>query len=119
MKVYVEPLVVAGTERGGEDLSLVFRAESDSRPNLATITLDDIEIALEGDMWQFREEDATPGDPEVWLRTDHYEIEWEGSREDLKHMVLGWIRSKMYWSSNFDGDLFSFKYEEFIDGNAE
>jgi hypothetical protein len=90
VKVYVTPRVVAGTDRGGEDLFLDFEAHHDGD----TPPVDEpVEVLLcVRDDWEGLTEvrDLTGDEPDeaylpgvrVYYRSCYYDFEWEGTGED-------------------------------------
>ena len=93
MKVFVEPEVVAGLERGGEDLFLLVKAEhvGNTPPvgeelEVLLPTTDDYEgcsVSYEG------KEDSDWVQGPVKFHTDFYEFEWEGTGRDVLALTSG------------------------------
>ena len=115
IKVLVSSVVVAGTDRGGEDLFIKFTASTTERPTL-NYGLNDIEIEVGDDIDEI--------DGVLSVCTEAYEFEWEGTRDAIKERVLPFLNSDEYidgdgWISNLKGTKFIFTLEDFVDGNAD
>ena len=120
MKVTVTPKVVGGTNRGGEDLFLVFEATGEVSDSFVV-------EPLPGDPdWDCDDE----LDPEaVWsVRTAHYGFEWSGTLKDLAAIVAGDVtnpRSWEWWATYRERGSTSqqpqkrFRCEHFVAGNAD
>ena len=113
MKVTVTPKVVGGTNRGGEDLFLVFEATADGCDALT------VEPRPGDPDWDCDDE----LDPEaVWsVRTGHYEFEWSGTLEDLAEVARQLIAtgSWEWYGSTSQQPQKHFRCEHFVAGNAD
>jgi len=115
MRVTVTPKVVGGTDKGGEDLYLVFTATGE-------VSDDFVVEPLPGDPdWDCDDED----DPEaVWsCCTGHCEFEWSGTLKDLAEVAqaAGATRAdswEWYGPANQQPQK-RFRYEHFVAGNAD
>ena len=115
MKVTVEPKTVCGTDRGGEDLFLVFTASGEPSDHFTVEPVD-------GDpSWHCEGDDDDPG--VLWCRTGHYEFKWEGTLEDLHQLAEdAGVTCPDEWE--WCGPVTSppqrrWCYEHFVGGNAE
>ena len=114
MKVTVTPKTVGGTNRGGEDLFLVFEATGEISDSFTV-------EPLPGDPdWDCDDE----LDPEaVWsVCTAHYEFEWSGTLKDLAKIVAGDVTSPRAWEwcgSTSQQPQKRFRCEHFVAGNAD
>lgn len=106
--VVASPFVEAGIQRGGEDLFIKFSAKTTTRPDLSNL---DFQIDLDNE-W------SIDGD-QISFKTEYYDFGWNGTKDDLRKMVMGAIIKESHWNSNLAGTEFRFEYEEFVDGNAE
>ena len=81
MKVTVTPRVVAGTDRGGEDLFLDFVAYHDGDTPPVEESVEEVQLGLEewDGLTEVLDEETCDGGPEVCYRTCHYEFEWTGT----------------------------------------
>lgn len=121
MRVTVAAKTVAGTDRGGEDLYLVFEAtECDGTAPVVDL--------VDGDPSWFRDEEDEEEDEESPLsrwecRTDHYEFEWRGSLQDLADLAVELgvqDPEKWEWSGPASGPPQKrFRVLHFVDGNAD
>lgn len=86
MKIYIEPRVEAGTDRGGENLYLDFSAhhDGDTPPN------EPIEVVLSTrDDWEGSTIACTEdGEARIRYKSPHYEFEWEGTGDDALGLIL-------------------------------
>lgn len=144
MNISVKPHVVAGTDRGGEDLFLVFFHECDgseiptTEPRLefelydsgATITDGDREIdviqphvtlrpgAQEADVIQTR---LGAGELSIRYSTE-CGFTWCGKVEDALAIIAHMVRDSAYWHfchSPGEPERLRFEHTYFVDGNAE
>lgn len=118
MKITVEPKTVAGTNGGGEDLFLVFRAVGEPSDEFV------VEPVSGDPSWDI-EGDGDEDDPDnVWsCCTDHYEFEWRGTLRDL-HKLASEVgvtdRSRWVWSGSVGGTpQAKFVSEHLVAGNAD
>jgi len=91
--VFVTPEVEAGTNRGGEDLRVLYEAVVDG--DQVPTSLDDfrVELSTDEDGWSFTGEHVKNHDSGVCagptsegvyhVRTDHYEFEWRTTTETV------------------------------------
>ena len=116
IKVTVTKDVVAGTERGGEDLFLVFQASTSKPPDLNSILPKDIEIDVEVLVVQVALKEK---DGQLYACSKGAFI-WAGTKEDLKQLVLPHLEELMNWSRpGLEGEICQFEYRHFVDGNAD
>jgi hypothetical protein len=142
IEIIVYPVVVAGPDRGGEDLWLDFSAVIDltKHPELKEATADRRQFAMElNTIWHHKGEisvdfgcgdevasshfDTTLGGcPEVEYRTPHYGFSWKGTPED----ALGLIRERLLdprsWKVSYrigDHPHVEFRHRHYVAGNAE
>jgi hypothetical protein len=130
LKVKVKPEVVAGTERGGEDLFLVFSCYSfDTEPLELEVeegqacSLSDDADSLDDE--DYDEETGEPDPEKVTYTycTDCYEIDWSGTLSDLRELaVKHGVHDESKWSwygSCSEEPKKRFHVEFYVDGNAE
>lgn len=129
MNIAVRPVVKAGVDRGGENLFLEFLCFKFDREPIEFELLEDegccyYDNSLDLDESHY-DEDGEP-DPEKITHqytTDHYEIEWSGSLEDLRKLVtdLGvHDETKWVWHGTCDkAPKKMFKKQHYVGGNAE
>jgi hypothetical protein len=110
MVVRVSKSVVAGADRGGEDLFLVFEGEVPVVPHLRSLRFT---LAPLGD--DFVDE----GGGVFTARSDQYEFEWRGFEKDLMQIVGPAIRDEKNWTRGLRGEGARFRFKFFVDGNAE
>lgn len=121
LRVDVHAKAVAGTDRGGEDLYLVFETDTTKRPNLKkpggfVVNMSEVgNVGCNGRAL----EDNSDIIRKIRYTTYHNEFKWEGTEDDLIEIVASKLKDKQYWSRPFDGKKFSFKYEHFVHGNAD
>lgn len=123
MKLTVYPKVVAGTDRGGEDLYLVFHAQATGPLNPEYLEVTDLEIdggrhgGVGVEVLEFDEASHRIMKVRWW---SSYEFEWVGTPEDLKLLVGKYLKEETLWSRpGLRGNLCVFRYEHFVDGNAQ
>lgn len=126
IKATVEPHVVAGTDRGGEDLYLLFSAHEDDTVEGVLLELEDGDEVWN---WEYEDEEAEEDcDDEhegkvYFCTTSQYKFKWEGTHKDLlKLFVENGGTDTNCWSwygpvSEPPKKRFILKF--YVDGNAE
>jgi len=119
LTVNVESKTVAGTERGGEDLFLLFTAEAD----VVGLNLDALEPVLAvGESFDGSPvpRSGAPDEPAtVWCSSPTGDFEWRGTEQELLDLVEQHLRLPDNWSVRLGGTTAKFEYEEFVGGNAD
>jgi hypothetical protein len=132
IELTVEGQGTAGTDRGGEDLNLLFRACTDAQePETFAefIKLAKIEVVfMEGEGCLMIpdprevEDDRDLATEMVEFKTFHYDFSWKGTRAEALALVEKNLRNPKFWTAQ--GPLGApavavFSQDVFIDGNAE
>ncbi len=125
VRATVEPKVVAGTERGGEDLFLLFTAYEDNKVEGVLLELkdgDDLDWYYEEENEEESEEDEHKG--KVYsCTTVQYEFTWEGTHQDLLELYKeqgGDDTTTWNWYGPVsEPPKKRFYLEHFVDGNAD
>ena len=102
----VKPHVVAGLNKGGEDLFLLFSC-AEGQPD------SDFELSLENGnvVWKSDQEEGTT---DFRVNSGEYEFTWEGTKEDLLRLAeRKGLRDASKWSAG------SWKHKYFVNGNAD
>ena len=125
MRLIVTPRVVAGTDRGGEDLFLdvVAEVEGNTPPSLEDIEVvgfnaDLVHIEPIGDVLE--EDDLILG--KVKVTSPHYEFEWSGDGNDILDLVRDEFQNPKSWCfchQHGEPERLRFYSELYIDGNAD
>jgi len=135
IEVTVNTDLVAGTNRGGEDLYLEFTAKTPSKPDFELFkNQDNIKLILgEGSIKSLRlpdEEDEDEGDGEnfldafeadkkIILAEGEYEFQWVGTKSQLVALAAQLLLDKKNWSRGIDSDECKFEARHFVHGNAD
>jgi hypothetical protein len=117
MIVTVSPLLVAGTDRGGEDLFLKFTCEVTGQPDFSQP-----QDSRGGFMSPFAplKDGIVEEDYEMQAGPTEYEFMWEGKVADLREILKDEIRKESNWSRpGFSSNVCKFEYKHFVDGNAD
>jgi hypothetical protein len=114
--VNVVPEVVAGLDKGGEDLYLAFTCEvgSDVPPTNFRCKLD----LTKGDGYSVR----AHANGEVRYHTDFYELEWCGTDETAFELVKDKLADKKNWAfchKPGEEPRLRFYHRHYVDGNAD
>ena len=112
----VIPHVVSGTERGGEDLYLIFRCTEESA---------EFEVSPEDGSvnWELEQDDETGETVGLYCQTEHYEHSWKGTPSDLLEIAFGLgLLDKSTWKwcgDSFEEPKLEWKHMFFVGGNAD
>lgn len=126
MKLIVTPRVVAGTDRGGEDLFLdiVAEVEGNTPPSLEDIEVvgfnADADAHMEPVGEVLEEDGLILGSVEV--NSGHYEFEWSGDGNDILDLVRDEFKDPKSWCfchQHGEPERLRFYVEYFVDGNAD
>ena len=132
MKIYVSPVVIAGTQRGGEDLQFCYRAEhcGENPPTDEEVEVvlycaedhEDLSVQILEDIEEI--EDDEYADVRVRYTTNYYEFTWEGKGEDALKTgpILEHFKNPENWAyCHKPGQPARLRCErtELIEGNAE
>jgi hypothetical protein len=131
MKIKVSCDLVHGTDRGGEDLFLVFRTESNNiQPAnslglmgpILDLTKETLELELdldeESEDMKKMIRDFHEGN-QITLGWGEYDFRWVGTKGDLLEIVRNSILEPRFWSRTADEVIWRFKLTHFVDGNAD
>lgn len=120
--VNVWPRVKHGTDRGGEDLFIVFSVETMVKPNLDNPQFEIGELSedeCEGSMCvEALEVDTNESITKIRFWTS-YEFEWKGGKKELADLVREELKNSNRWTRSFSGETWKFRYQHFVDGNAD
>jgi hypothetical protein len=125
--VTVTPTVTAGKDRGGEDLELVFVAEVEGTEIPTSFDDFEVEFEVDQDGWHVVNEtdvddsDLAKPDYVLHVKSDHYEHEWKGTRQDALDLA-GWLLVEKNWHFCHrpgEPERLRSKYRHYVDGNAE
>lgn len=135
-KLRVTPVVLAGLNRGGENLFLDFKCtvEGETVPTEFDVLLDvdddheGLSVELEDEEDEEDEEgeteytDENPYRGKVKYHTNHYEFEWEGTSADALALLGDKLKNNRLWQfCHHPGETprLQFKYRHYVAGNAE
>ena len=113
-KVHCSPEVVAGTDKGGEDLFLLFTLYLDHQPDLTEPL-----TVVPGVGWDKEPNEDDKVQSEFSVETSAYNFKWAGNAEDLVKLVQSAFKNEANWTRSFDGSKYNFKWRYFVDGNAD
>lgn len=129
MKIKVDTDVVAGTNRGGEDLFLIIKAESEATDDKALLRelTDNVDAAVNEVLDELGQRD--PDDSEIWSEQGQvkstpteYEFSIDISEPDFAKLLRDKVKSVNLWKQerSVGGKLkWVFHHEHYVAGNAD
>lgn len=113
-KVSCLPEVIAGTDKGGEDLFLAFTLSTDHKPDF-----NEPLTVVPGVGWDKEPNEDDEVQSEFSVETSAYNFKWAGSSLDLVKLVESAFKNEANWSRSFNGSKYNFKWRYFVNGNAD
>lgn len=123
MKVTVTPRVVSGTDRGGENLFLVFAAEGEISDTFTVELGEGVPDWEVGENYDEDEDGNPTPESELSCCTGHYEFEWKGTLKQLAQLAVEagcQNEANWQWCGPVSGPpVKRFRHEHYVCGNAE